>query len=235
MTARRSRKRKHDTWFSFLDAHRLKATLASLAATMGLLVSMGIIDVGKLPPWAVQLLPQLGLAPTTTTSTTAAPPVSVSDEAALSTCFTPGQDCTSTIVGTIDQSKTEILVQAYGFTSKPIAEALVRAKKRGVTVTVVLDRSNETSNDSAADYLVANGIEPRVDSAVTIAHNKVMIIDQSTVVTGSFNFTDAAQKRNAENVLVITGDKALAAQYRRNFEQRLTASRRYLGYIAPYM
>lgn len=234
MTTRRSRKRKHDSWFSFLDAHRLKATLASLAATVGLLVSMGVVDVGKLPPWAVQLLPQLGLAPTSGIPTAAAPPVS-SGNGAMSTCFTPGQDCTSTIVLAIDQAKTEILVQAYGFTSKPIAEALVRAKTRGVTITIVLDRSNETSNDSAADYLVAHGIQPRIDSSVTIAHNKVMIIDQSTVLTGSFNFTDSAQKRNAENVLIISGDTALAAQYRRNFEQRLTASRRYLGYIAPYM
>jgi phosphatidylserine/phosphatidylglycerophosphate/cardiolipin synthase-like enzyme len=229
------RKRKNDSWFSFLDAHRLKATLASLAATIGLLVSMGVVDVGKLPPWAVQLLPQLGLAPTTGAPTAAAPPVSSTGAGAISTCFTPGQDCTGTIVLAIDQAKTEILVQAYGFTSKPIAEALVRAKTRGVTIMVVLDRSNETSNDSAADYLVTHGIQPRIDSSVTIAHNKVMIIDQSTVLTGSFNFTESAQKRNAENVLIISGDKALAAQYRRNFEQRLTASRRYLGYIAPYM
>ena len=126
-------------------------------------------------------------------------------------------------------------MRAYGLTPRPIAEALVGAKTRGVPVTIVLDRSNETSNDSAADYLVTHGIQPRIDSSVTIAHNKVMIIDQSTVLTGSFNFTDSAQKRNAENVLIITGDKTLAAQYRRNFEQRLTASRQYLGYIAPYM
>jgi len=228
------RKRKNDSWFSFLDAHRLKATLASIAATIGLLVSMGVVDVGKLPPWAVQLLPQLGLAPTTGIPTAAAPPVSTGN-GTMSTCFTPGQDCTGTIVLAIEQAKTEILVQAYGFTSKPIAEALVRAKTRGVTIMIVLDRSNETSNDSAADYLVTHGIQPRIDSSVTIAHNKVMIIDQSTVLTGSFNFTESAQKRNAENVLIISGDKALAAQYRRNFEQRLTASRRYLGYIAPYM
>jgi hypothetical protein len=44
------RKRKNDSWFSFLDAYRLKATLASIAATIGLLVSMGVVDVGKLPP-----------------------------------------------------------------------------------------------------------------------------------------------------------------------------------------
>lgn len=233
MTARR--KRKQDSWFSFLDAHRLKATLATMAATIGLLVSMGVVDAGKLPPWAIQLLPQLGLAPAAGTPTTSAPPVTSSGTSAMSTCFTPGQDCTGTIVQAIDQSKTEILVQAYGFTSKPIAEALVRAKTRGVTIMIVLDRSNETSNDSAAGYLVTNGIQPRIDSSVTIAHNKVMIIDQSTVLTGSFNFTESAQKRNAENVLIITGDTALAARYRRNFEQRLTASRRYLGYIAPYM
>ena len=98
------RKRKNDSWFSFLDAHRLKATLASIAATIGLLVSMGVVDVGKLPPWAIQLLPQLGLAPTTGIPTAAAPPVSNGD-GALSTCFTPGQDCTSTIISSLSQRR----------------------------------------------------------------------------------------------------------------------------------
>ncbi|MEQ1753287.1 MAG: phospholipase D family protein [Micropepsaceae bacterium] len=232
MTAKRTR-RRHSSWLSFLDAHRLKASLASFAAVAGMLVSMGIVDINKLPPWALQILPQLGLAPTITQAAT--PPLTPSAGTSIRTCFTPGQDCTTVIVQTIDTASSELLVQAYGFTTPDIAQAIIRAKDRGVSVQVVLDKSNEVSNDSGADMLVAHGITPKIDSTVTIAHNKVMIIDGATVITGSFNFTASAQKRNAENVLIVTGDQALAAQYRRNFETRLAASRPYLGFIAPFM
>lgn len=233
VTTRHARKPRHKSILSFLDAHRLKASFASFAAIFGVLVSMGIVDTSKLPPWAMQILPQLGLAPTISQAATpaSAPPAGTTTR----TCFTPGQDCTSFIVQTIDTAKTELLVQAYGFTTLEIAQAIVRAKDRGVKVEVVLDKSNETSNDSGAELLVLHGITPKVDSSVTIAHNKVMVIDQSTIITGSFNFTESAQKRNAENVLIITGDPQLAAQYRRNFETRLAVSRPYMGFIAPFM
>jgi len=236
MTARHPRKSRHSL-LSFLDAHRLKATVASFAAVFGMLVSMGVVDTNKLPPWATQIttqiLPQLGLAPTI--SQAATPPMAPPAGTTTRTCITPGQDCTSVIVQTIDTAKTELLVQAYGFTTMEIAQAIVRAKDRGVKVEVVLDKSNETSNDNGAELLVSHGISPKIDSTVAIAHNKVMVIDQSTIITGSFNFTESAQKRNAENVLVITGDQQLAAQYRKNFETRLAASRPYMGFIAPFM
>jgi len=232
MTARHTRKKSH-SMLSFLDAHRLKASLASFAAVFGMLVSIGVVDTNKLPPWASQILPQLGLAPTI--SQAATPPMAPPAGTTTRTCFTPGQDCTSVIVQTIDTAKSELLVQAYGFTTLEIAQAIVRAKDRGVKVEVVLDKSNETSNDNGAELLVTHGITPKVDSTVAIAHNKVMIIDQSTIITGSFNFTESAQKRNAENVLIISGDQQLAAQYRKNFETRLSASRPYMGFIAPFM
>lgn len=236
MTARRTRRPNHTSLFSFLGAHRLKASVASFAAVFGVLVSMGVIDTNKLPPWATQVtqvLAQLGLAPTISQAATPAtvPPAGTTTR----TCFTPGQDCTAVIVQTINTAKTELLVQAYGFTTLEIAQAIVNAKERGVKVEVVLDKSNETSNDTGAELLVTHGIMPKIDSTVTIAHNKVMVIDQSTVITGSFNFTESAQKRNAENVLIITGNPDLAAQYRRNFETRVAASRPYMGFIAPFM
>ena len=65
-----------------------------------------------------------------------------------------------------------------------------------------------------------------MDTKVAIAHNKVMVIDGARVITGSFNFTAAAQKSNAENLLVID-DGALAAEYKANWERRRAVSVRY--------
>lgn len=228
MTARAHR-RKHTTLLSLLSAHRLKATLATVVTLLGFAASAGFVDPSKFPTWLTQLVPQVtafvgGTQPV-------AAPVAVAAGSTRSTCFTPGQDCTALIVSTIDSAKTELLVQAYGFTAPAIVSAISRAKDRGVTVQVILDKSNEGEQESGAASLVLHGIAPQIDDTVAIAHNKVMVIDQSTVITGSFNFTESAQKRNAENVLIITGDAELAGIYRKNWESRLAASRPYVGFI----
>jgi phosphatidylserine/phosphatidylglycerophosphate/cardiolipin synthase-like enzyme len=64
----------------------------------------------------------------------------------------------------------------------------------------------------------------QIDDRVVIAHNKIMVIDDRNVITGSFNFTKAAQ-RNAENVLFVIDDMALAAAYKENWMRRAAASR----------
>ena len=149
------------------------------------------------------------------------------EAAELRPCFTPGQDCLAVIVSEIDGAKTELLVQAYGFTSPAIIQAIVKAKERGVNVDVLLDKINERRQYTGATYLVNHGIEPRIDFKVAIAHNKVIVIDGQTVVTGSFNFTTAAQQRNAENVIVIQNDVAIANAYSENFYRRAIVSRPY--------
>lgn len=231
----RTHKRKHSSWLSFLSAHRLKATLASIVTLLGFAASAGLVDTSKLPPWVTQIIPQIDAITGMKLTSPANPPVAVAAGSTRSTCFTPGQDCTSLIVHEIDGAKTELLVQAYGFTAPPIIDAIARAKDRGVKVQVILDKTNESEESSGASTLVLHGITPQIDDHVAIAHNKVMVIDQQSVITGSFNFTDAAQSKNAENVLVITGDTGLAAQYRQNWETRLAASRPYVGFVPPVL
>lgn len=63
-------------------------------------------------------------------------------------------------------------------------------------------------------------------------HNKYLIIDGQTIVTGSFNFTKSADESNAENLLVIQGKSRIAAAYRQNFEKLLNSSKRYVGVSA---
>lgn len=142
-----------------------------------------------------------------------------SDIPQIQICFTPGQDCTSVIVNEIKSAHKSILVQAYSFTSAPIAKALVEAHKRGIVVKVILDKSQKTAKYSSSKMLQNYHIPTSIDYKVAIAHNKVMIIDSKTVITGSFNFTKAAQFKNAENLLVIH-DKDIALQYAKNWLSR---------------
>jgi phosphatidylserine/phosphatidylglycerophosphate/cardiolipin synthase-like enzyme len=148
------------------------------------------------------------------------PPASTSTQLSTANettvCFTPGGNCTELIVNAIAGAKTSILVQAYSFTSAPIAKALIDAHKRGVQVQVILDKSQRTEKYSSADFLANQGVPTLIDASHAIAHSKVMVIDGETVLTGSFNFTKAAQEKNAENLLIIR-DQALAAQYTQNW------------------
>jgi phosphatidylserine/phosphatidylglycerophosphate/cardiolipin synthase-like enzyme len=142
--------------------------------------------------------------------------------------FSPKGGCTEAIVQEIDAAKTSILVQAYSFTSTPIAKALVDAHKRGVHIEVILDKSQRTEKYSSADFVAHAGIPAYIDAAHAIAHNKVMAIDGQTVITGSFNFTNAAEEHNAENLLVIHSPE-LAAQYAANWQVHLAHSEKYEG------
>lgn len=145
------------------------------------------------------------------------PPQEIHHPVTASVCFTPGGDCAQAVVKAIDSAKKSVEVQAYSFTSAPIAKALVEAHRRGIDVQVILDKSNETEKYSSADFLSRAGIPVHIDADHAIAHNKVMVIDDQTVITGSFNFTKAAQERNAENLLILQ-DPALAQFYRNNWK-----------------
>lgn len=146
--------------------------------------------------------------------------------AAIDLCFTPGGTCTDRIINEINAARSEVLVQAYSFTSAEIGKALINAHKRGVKVEAILDRSQRTAKYSWATFLANMRIPTYIDGQHAIAHNKIIIIDGSTTITGSFNFTKAAQDKNAENLLVIRS-KEIAKAYRENWFEHRKHSEKY--------
>ena len=142
--------------------------------------------------------------------------------------FSPNGGCTEAIVREIDNAKSEILIQAYSFTSAPIAKALTSAFKRGVKVEAILDKSQRKERYTSATFISDAGIPTFIDDKHAIAHNKIMIIDRETVITGSFNFTKAAEEKNAENLLILK-NKELAKIYMENWEKHKEHSEKYEG------
>ena len=130
--------------------------------------------------------------------------------------FSPHGGCTEAILDQIGKSKHQILVQAYSFTSPQIARALLEAHKRNVKVEVILDKGQRSQSYSSPTFLHNSGIPTCIDSAHAIAHNKVIIIDGKIVITGSFNFTKAAEEKNSENLLIIESEE-LAKKYIQNW------------------
>lgn len=147
-------------------------------------------------------------------------------EGALQVCFTPNRGCQQQIIAALGQAQSHIAIQAYSFTDPDIVSALVAAKKRNVRVEAILDHSNRKDLKKLVAKLVAATIPVKIDHPKGIAHNKIIIIDEDTVITGSYNFSIAAYTRNTENLLVIR-DKKIAAAYMVNFQQRWTVSQHF--------
>src|SRR3954462_3543651 len=138
--------------------------------------------------------------------------------------LTPGNDAAGLIVRTIDAAKVQILVQAFSFTNRDIADALIRAHRRGLDVQIIADREQtESMESSAMQSLLKAGLPVFTDAEHSAAHNKVIVIDQNAqqpiLITGSFNFTFAAQFRNAENVLVLRDNRELTRAFYSNWLQ----------------
>ncbi len=144
---------------------------------------------------------------------------SESETPKLNVCFSPEGQCEKLALFAINNAKKEILLQCYSFTSNPIADALIEASKKGVSVRVLFDRSQLKAPYSKIHILRKAGIKTKVDYVQGIAHNKVIIIDQDRLITGSYNFSAAANNKNAENMLFINDEK-LAMIYRNQWLQR---------------
>jgi len=152
-----------------------------------------------------------------------------SGNASVRVIFTPGDDVAGQVVEAISLARRQVLVQAYSFTHEQIARALLNAHRRGVQVKVIADREQtENTDHSQVPGLARAGIPVWLDGAHQSAHNKVMVIDAGTpaavVITGSFNFTRAAQNKNAENVVLISGNEGLAGAYVQNWRRHLEHS-----------
>lgn len=140
--------------------------------------------------------------------------------------FTPSNEPIEKIASLIDHSKKSIDVAMYSFTSRPLAQSLINAKKRGVKVRILLDGEwNSPKNRySKVEYLLKNGMDVRFAKAhkyydrYGIMHNKFAIFDDKIVETGSLNWTAQAPKANDENMLVI--ERAdIANVYKKQFEE----------------
>jgi len=117
----------------------------------------------------------------------------------------------------LDRSNSSICAMIYTFTSDTISDALIRAHSRGVHVKITMDQSQLSVPGGEAQTLVDSGIAVRIDRRSGLLHNKVAIIDNTIVVTGSYNWTAAAEERNRENLLIIQ-DPQLASPYQSNCE-----------------
>lgn len=147
--------------------------------------------------------------------------------------FPPEENANSLIVAALRDAHKMVRVQAFSFTSNEIAFALIAAKQRGIDVIVIADAEQvKKLENHKLGLMHRNGVRIWLDHQHQSAHNKIMIIDgeepNPVVVTGSMNFTYSGQFKNAENLLILRGNKALAAAYNANWQ-------RHFNHATPYL
>jgi phosphatidylserine/phosphatidylglycerophosphate/cardiolipin synthase-like enzyme len=145
------------------------------------------------------------------------------DRAHVAVAFAPRDDVAGLIVARIAQAKESVQMQAYLFTDRRIANALLAARRRGVAVEVIGDATQNGSGGLPhLKALDRAGARVFLNGAYAAAHDKVVIVDgargEAAVITGSYNFTPSARSRNAENVVLISGNRAVTDRFVSNFE-----------------
>ena len=132
--------------------------------------------------------------------------------------FSPAGGARDAILESIAGAQKEILVGAYKLEDEIVADALVKAKERGVTVSVLMDKKKSRYKKSLRNRLAKGGVSVYTDGEHFLYHNKVMIIDRSVVLTGSFNFKADAETSNAENLLRLRSTE-LARKYAEDWQK----------------
>lgn len=136
--------------------------------------------------------------------------------------FTPWDDAEGALMRELGAARHSIHVQAFLLTSRNLTRALIAAHRRGVAVQVLADREMGLRGDNSRVLdLHSAGIDVRLETRYASAHNKIMLIDvegtRPVIITGSYNFTYSAQARNAENMLILRDNPALAHAYLSNW------------------
>jgi len=173
--------------------------------------------------WGVPLLAASLLFAGSAAAFEARAPRTIAARGTVEVAFSPRDDAQAVLLRAVAGARKEIYVQSYLFTSRAIAAALEQAMQRGVRVAVLADAGANRQRGSQIPKLAAAGIAVAIETAYANAHNKVIVVDPHSehcaVVTGSYNFTRSARERNAENLLVLRGNRPLALAYLENWQR----------------
>jgi len=132
--------------------------------------------------------------------------------------FSPGDACLNAIISSINRAQRSISICVFTISDDRITRAILQAHRRGIKVKILTD--NEKLHDKGSDIreLVQAGVPVRIDNTSNHMHHKFALLDNQTVLTGSYNWTRSAAQYNHEN-LIISDDKTLVQDFGREFDR----------------
>jgi phosphatidylserine/phosphatidylglycerophosphate/cardiolipin synthase-like enzyme len=142
-----------------------------------------------------------------------------------------GQHPDQELIGVINSASSTLDIAIYSITKDSIVQAIAAAKARGVTVRIISDKIESANKYQAQELavLTGDGIPVKINHHSGLMHMKVTIADDSTVTTGSYNYTEAATDENDE-VLVIIHDSTVAQNFDNEFQSMWSDTKDYVDY-----
>lgn len=140
--------------------------------------------------------------------------ITISGPTTAQVYFSPNGGCTDAVLKAISRARSEILIQSYSFHSPSLAQAMTIAHRRGEKVELIMDKSERQEGLTPPTEMANAGIPVYPDGVHAIANNRIIIIDQKTILTGSFNFNTVSEQMNAENMLILAAEKGQDAEIR---------------------
>ena len=132
--------------------------------------------------------------------------------------FCPEDHCANRVKQELEKAHSSIYFMTFSFTHQGIANMLLLKHQDGMSIKGIME-VQQISKDSVYGQLQYQGIEVLKDGNKYKLHHKVFIIDNETVITGSFNPTNGGDQRNDENILIIK-DKEIAKRFLKEFAER---------------
>ena len=135
--------------------------------------------------------------------------------ALLIICFSPHNDCALFVIDAINSAEDHIDMAAYSLTDPEIIDAVSRKADDGISVRIILDEV-QAANKASITKSKTSVRNVCIEDKSGLMHNKFIVIDNKYVITGSYNFTLNARRKNAEN-LIVSDDQSTIFQYQIEF------------------
>lgn len=132
--------------------------------------------------------------------------------------FSPGDDCYMSINQLLMNSKEEVAICVFTISDNRIADKILQAIQRGVTVRIITDDDKTLDKGSDIDFLASHGAQVKIDQSPHHMHHKFAIFDRKVLITGSYNWTRSASEFNQENLLETNNTDAVSS-YLAEFER----------------
>ena len=134
--------------------------------------------------------------------------------------FSPEESIKESLLKEMGSATSTLELAIHEITSLDLAQALLKAKQRGVKVRIIADSKQAKVKSSQITYLIRQGIVVKVVGGKEkgMMNHRFAIFDGKRVVTGSFDWTDVSAKWNYENVLILS-DSEVVASYQKEFER----------------
>lgn len=146
------------------------------------------------------------------------PHITLSDGTQITTFFSPKSDTIPPLLSEIQKAKRSIHFMAFSFTHDKLGKAMIDSYESGINVSGVFDEK-QISKHSEYEKMANAGMQVKIDKTLGTMHHKVIIIDEETVVTGSYNFSKNAENNNSENLLIIKNSKEIGRAYMREYKR----------------